>query len=93
MKTVMALMCVALWFAGRQGWAVLAGVAIVLLFVAQAVLWPYGFCWVCKGSGRWYRNKARKSFRDCWWCHGAGKRLRVVRRIYNRFHTVEKKAR
>jgi hypothetical protein len=81
-----------LWIAGHEVWSVLAAFTVLAVYVAQCVFWPFGRCWMCKGSGRWYKNEKRKNFRDCWWCKGAGRRLRIVRRIYNRMHTVKKKA-
>ena len=42
-------------------------------------------CRCCKGTGRHYR-KDGKAFRDCWWCRRTpGRRVRVGRRVLNRF--------
>lgn len=93
MKTALAVAVWGLWLTGWYVWSVLAGLAVVLLYVGQCVFWPFGFCWACKGSGKWYRDGKRKNFRDCWWCGGTGKRLRIVRRVWNRMHVLKKKAR
>jgi hypothetical protein len=49
-------------------------------------------CWCCKGNGKHYRDDG-KAFRDCWWCGGSGRKLRIGRRVWNRFAKVRNAAR
>lgn len=92
MKIFLAFAAWGLWLTGRPGWSILAGLSMVVIYAVQAVAFPFGHCWACNGNGRWYRNGRRRNFRDCWWCGGAGRRKRIVRRVYDRFRSVEKKA-
>ena len=71
-------------------------VALVLLawalgYVVACCWMQFGHCWCCKGRGRHYR-KDGKVFRDCHWCRGSGRRLRVGRRVWNRFAKLRKAA-
>ncbi|MEV1331103.1 hypothetical protein AB0J20_16175 [Micromonospora costi] len=68
-----------------MGLLVLAGWATY--YVAECCWWQFGKCWCCKGRGRHHR-KDGKVFRDCHWCRGSGRRLRVGRRVWNRFAKV-----
>lgn len=91
MKLLGVLSTVMLWAGGKPGWSVLAAVLTVLVYAGQCVFFPWGRCAICKGSGRW-ESSSGKNWRDCWWCGGMGRRLRLVRRIYNRMYAVRKKA-
>ncbi|WDZ87159.1 hypothetical protein [Micromonospora cathayae] len=62
------------------------GVVLVaaLLYAGSCVVWPFGDCWVCSGTGHHRSASARRLSRPCRWCKAAGKRLRLGRRAWNR---------
>lgn len=93
MKITLTIAAWLLWISGKPGWSVLAGAGVILLYLWQCIFWPYAFCTWCRGSGKWYRNEHRKHFRECWWCNGRGRRLRIIRRLWNRTRVIQKNAR
>ncbi|MEV5629209.1 hypothetical protein [Micromonospora tulbaghiae] len=80
--------------ASTPGWVMVALAAVVFIAVKVASWrWrPWAPCWCCKGTGKHYRDDG-KVFRDCWWCRRSpGRRLRIGRRVWNRFAKVRKAA-
>lgn len=57
--------------------AALAGIA----YVIHCVIWPFGSCRNCDGTGR-FRSPSGRSWRYCNHCGGNGARLRTGRRIW-----------
>jgi hypothetical protein len=61
------------------------GVTLVALaYAGSCVVWPFGDCWLCKGTGHHRATRNRKLSRPCRWCKATGKRLRLGRRAWNR---------
>lgn len=65
-------------------WSFLAIAAVIIWYAGSCWLWPYAHCRICAGTGRHERSDG-KVHRPCWWCRGSGRRLRIGRRIYNRY--------
>lgn len=69
----------------RTLWAVLWLSFVAALYAGSCWWFPYAPCWCCDGKGRHYR-KDGKVLRDCKWvCKGSGRRLRIGRRLWNRY--------
>lgn len=66
-------------------WIALGLVGWGLYYIAACRWRPWAHCFCCKGTGRHYRKDGRV-FRDCWWCRRTpSRRLRIGRRVWNRF--------
>lgn len=63
---------------------VLAALAAGLGYAAVCTLWPYGICRRCYGASRMVTRRGR-AVRHCRRCRGTGLRLRVGRRLWNRW--------
>jgi len=85
MGYLIAYSTVAVAWAAHTWWlsaaAALAGPA---MYAGSCWWFPFANCWCCKGAGR-HRRKDGKVLRDCRICKGTGKRLRIGRRIWNRY--------
>jgi hypothetical protein len=73
------------------GWLLLALVVWTGWYLASCAWFPFARCWSCDGAGRKSR-KDGKVWRNCRRCRASGKRLRVGRRVWNRFANVRKEA-
>ncbi len=62
----------------------LAPVAWVALYAIACLVWPFGSCWRCGGDGK-IRSPKGRHWRRCKRCKGTGARLRIGRRIVNRY--------
>lgn len=76
---------------------ILLGLAIAAWYPWACWRRPFRDCWVCKGNGKHYKTdkdgkRVGNTFRRCWWCSGTGGRLRIGRRIYNRYEMAKRKA-
>lgn len=79
----------------RTSWPVMVALVVAgraAVYVAECCWWQFGKCWCCKGRARHYRDDG-KVFRDCRWCRGSGRRLRIGRKVWNRFAKVRKASR
>lgn len=84
-------------------WVALAA-ALAVVYVASCWWWPFTDCGCCGGRGTHSREqkgktKRKRVFRDCrgWrcWprgCRGAGRKLRIGRRVWNRFASIRDRA-
>lgn len=82
MMLVVALVAAALALhAAHLSWWLIVP-AVVLVYLAGAVWFPFASCprAVCEG-GR-VRSPNRKHWRRCWWCKGKGSRVRLGRRLF-----------
>jgi hypothetical protein len=68
---------------------ILAGLALILYYLAACRWRPLVDCWCCHGSGR---HSKGKFFRRCWICRGEGSRFRMGRKIWNHFRSLRDKA-
>jgi len=66
------------------------GALAVLAFVGwrllTILLFPYGPCWHCRGSGK---HRSGQYWRPCRKCKGTGRRTRLGRRIWNWTRTTD----
>ncbi|MEU4776889.1 hypothetical protein [Micromonospora sp. NPDC023633] len=80
---------------GEMPWQVMLALIAVAGLAGYAVdCWwrEWKPCWCCKGSAKHYRDDG-KVFRDCWVCRRSpGRKLRIGRRVWNRFAKVRKAA-
>jgi DnaJ-class molecular chaperone len=53
-------------------------------YLAACRWWPYAACWRCHGDGK-KRSPTGRAWRPCKRCKGTGTRLRIGRRILNRW--------
>lgn len=65
-------------------WLLVAGLALITLFVYTAAcwFWPYTSCGKCAGAGR-FLSPTGKNWRKCPKCKGSPARLRTGRRVLN----------
>jgi len=61
-------------------WAALAVLAFVGWRLLAILLFPYGPCRHCRGSGK---HRSGQYWRPCRKCKGTGRRTRLGRRIWN----------
>jgi hypothetical protein len=61
-------------------------IVIVGKYALSCWVWPIRRCWVCKGTGA-HQRADRAVRRPCRWCRGSGGRLRIGRRLYNRWNS------
>lgn len=76
------------------GYWIVGGLAALwlLAYPVACLIWPYGKCRSCGGSGRRHATFGGKGFRYCRRCKGSGARLRIGRRIFNHLHVMRKDA-
>ncbi|MBV1851901.1 hypothetical protein [Catellatospora tritici] len=55
---------------------------VTLGYLLTCVLWPFGPCRTCDGTGK-RRAPFGRAFRDCTRCKGTGRRLRTGRKLHN----------
>lgn len=63
---------------------------ITLGYLLTCVIWPFGNCRACKGTGK-NRAPFGRAFRICRRCKGTGRRLRVGRVALNWWRRVHSK--
>ena len=61
-------------------WVALAVLAFVGWRLLAILLFPYGPCWHCRGSGK---HRSGKYWRPCRKCKGTGRRTRLGRRVWD----------
>ena len=53
-------------------------------YALACAIWPFGSCARCRGDGK-LRSPSGKAWRRCKRCKGTGARLRIGRRVLNRW--------
>lgn len=76
------------------GWlvATLTVIVAVGVYVLSCWWWPFARCWCCDGKAHHSPKDNSRISRPCRWCRGTGKRLRLGRRVWNRFAKIRKAA-
>jgi len=64
-------------------------IVVTFGYIAACVVWPFGTCRKCGGSGR-HRSPSGRAFRYCHRCGGTGARLRTGRRLWNYLRNLHK---
>lgn len=62
--------------------------AITVGYLITCMIWPFGPCRRCHGEGKLRSPVSRRTSRYCPRCHHTGLRLRIGRRVINRFRTI-----
>lgn len=70
---------------------VLTAIVVAAGYGLACRVWPYAACRRCHGSGK-SRSPSGKAWRPCRRCKGSGARLRIGRRIINRWSDTARKA-
>ncbi|MEU4570756.1 hypothetical protein [Micromonospora sp. NPDC023956] len=66
--------------------------AWALTYALSCWIRPFRDCWVCDGKAHHRSAANRKLSRPCRWCKATGKRLRIGRRVWNRFARIRNAA-
>lgn len=57
-----------------------------VLYVLMCVVFPFGTCRTCRGTGKHRAPIFHSMFRECRRCHGTGRRVRLGRRLFEYLH-------
>jgi len=69
----------------------LAALAAAAGYLLTCAVWPFTACPRCRGTGKARSPFAGTTWRSCRACRGTGTRLRVGRRMLNRWTTVHRR--
>lgn len=61
---------------------ILIALLVTLGYITVCVIWPFGPCRSCRGTGK-LRSPTGRAWRYCRRCRGTGARLRTGRRLSN----------
>lgn len=64
--------------------ASVVGLVSIPGYAVACLIWPYTACRRCEGAGK-FRTSSGKAWRKCPRCKGSGERLRLGRKILNRY--------
>lgn len=69
--------------------ATLATIVAAAGYAISCAFWPFAACLSCRGDGV-KRSPTGRSWRTCKRCKGSGARLRIGRRVWNRWQGVKR---